>query len=67
VVCDGYRVIFLTGQALSARMVTASVVELVSGTGRMRHRGEDVEAEVPAAFGPFVVLHCEDGADEADH
>jgi hypothetical protein len=28
--------------------------------------GEDVEAEVAAAFGPFVVLLGEDGADEAD-
>ena len=28
--------------------------------------GEDVEAEVAAAFGPFVVLFGEDGADEAD-
>jgi hypothetical protein len=28
--------------------------------------GEDVESEVAAAFGPFVVLLGEDGADEAD-
>jgi hypothetical protein len=28
--------------------------------------GEDVEAEVAAAFSPFVVLFGEDGADEAD-
>jgi hypothetical protein len=28
--------------------------------------GEDVESEVAAAFGPFVVLFGEDGADEAD-
>ena len=28
--------------------------------------GEDVEAEVAAAFGPFVVLLGQDGADEAD-
>jgi hypothetical protein len=28
--------------------------------------GEDVEAEVAAAFGPFVVLFGQDGADEAD-
>jgi len=28
--------------------------------------GEDVEAEVAAAFDPLVVLFCEDGADEAD-
>jgi len=27
---------------------------------------EDVEAEVAAAFGPFVVLLGQDGADEAD-
>jgi len=28
--------------------------------------GEDVEPEVAAAFGPFVVLLGQDGADEAD-
>ena len=28
--------------------------------------GEDVESEVAAAFGPFVVLLGEDGADEPD-
>jgi len=28
--------------------------------------GEDVEAEVAPAFGPFVVLLGEDGADETD-
>ena len=28
--------------------------------------GEDVEAEVAAAFGPFVVLLGQDGSDEAD-
>jgi hypothetical protein len=28
--------------------------------------GEDVESEVAAAFGPFVVLLGEDGSDEAD-
>jgi hypothetical protein len=28
--------------------------------------GEDVESEVAAAFGPFVVLFGEDGADKAD-
>ena len=28
--------------------------------------GEDVEAEVAAAFGPFVVLFGQDSADEAD-
>jgi len=28
--------------------------------------GEDVEAEVAAAFGPFVVLFGQDRADEAD-
>jgi hypothetical protein len=28
--------------------------------------GEDVEAEVAASFGPFVVLFGQDGADEAD-
>ena len=39
VVCDGFRVIFLLGQALSAGMVTSSfAVESVPGTGRMRQR-----------------------------
>jgi hypothetical protein len=28
--------------------------------------GEDIEPEVAAAFGPFVVLLGQDGADEAD-
>jgi hypothetical protein len=28
--------------------------------------GQDVDAEVAAAFGPFVVLLGQDGADEAD-
>ena len=28
--------------------------------------GQNVEAEVAAAFGPFVVLFGQDGADEAD-
>ena len=41
VVCDGYRVIFVSGQALSAGMVGWSVtssVSLVSVTGRRRQR-----------------------------
>ena len=38
-----------------------SVALAASGSG-----WEDVEAEVAAAFGPFVVLFGEDGADEAD-
>ena len=42
VVCDGYRVIFVSGQALSAGMVgsvvTSSVVSSVSVTGRRRQR-----------------------------
>ena len=36
------------------------------GDGSDAAAGEDVEAEVAAAFGPFVVLLGEDGADEAD-
>jgi len=28
--------------------------------------GQDIEAEVVAAFGPFVVLLGQDGADKAD-
>jgi hypothetical protein len=38
VVFDGYRVIFLLGQALSAGMVTSSVVSSVSSTGRSWQR-----------------------------
>ena len=41
--------------------VTSSVVG-VDGLGS----GEDVESEVAAAFGPFVVLLGQDGADEPD-
>src|SRR3712207_3383838 len=37
-----------------------------AGEGSDAGAGEDVEAEVAAAFGPFVVLLGEDGADEAD-
>ena len=40
--------------------LNVAVVDLESGPA------EDVEAEVAAAFGPFVVLFGEDGADEAD-
>lgn len=48
VVCDGYRLIFMSGQALSAGMVTSPVlVELVPGTSGMRQPGEDVEVEYP--------------------
>src|SRR4029453_19107791 len=36
------------------------------GGGRGAGLGEDVQAEVAAAFGPFVVLFGQDGADEAD-
>ena len=36
------------------------------GDGGDAGAGEDVEAEVAAAFGPFVVLFGQDGADEAD-
>jgi hypothetical protein len=36
------------------------------GNGSDAATGEDVEAEVAAAFGPFVVLFGEDGADQAD-
>src|SRR4028119_2325417 len=37
-----------------------------AGSGRGAAAGEDVEAEVAAAFGPFVVLLGEHGADQAD-
>jgi len=36
------------------------------GDGGEAGAGEDVEAEVAAAFGPLVVLLGQDGADEAD-
>ena len=36
------------------------------GVGDGLGSGEDVEAEIAAAFGPFVVLLGEDGSDEAD-
>ena len=40
---------------------------MVLGAGRGdAGAGEDVQAEVAAAFGPFVVLLGQDGADEAD-
>ncbi len=39
VVCDDYRVIFMSGQALSAGMVGWAVTSsAVSGIGRMRQR-----------------------------
>jgi hypothetical protein len=37
-----------------------------AGGERDAGAGQDVEAEVAAAFGPFVVLLGQDGADEAD-
>ena len=40
--------------------------ECAGGRERETGAGEDVEAEVAAAFGPFVVLLGQDGADEAD-
>jgi hypothetical protein len=68
--CNGYRAIFMPGQALSAGMVdlfvTSSLVSSVSVTGRSPAAGEDVEADVAAAFGPFVVLFGEHGGDQAD-
>jgi hypothetical protein len=44
------------------------VVHLLGGVGGEGEAGagEDVDAEVAAAFGPFVVLLGQDGADEAD-
>ena len=50
-----------------AVMVTSSVVGFVaSAMLREPAFGEDVEAEVAALFGPFVVLLGQDGADQAD-
>jgi hypothetical protein len=44
-------------------MVTSAVSSVaVSGSGRLRLRGEHVEAEMGASFGPFVVVLGEDGA-----
>src|SRR3712207_9370644 len=37
-----------------------------AGEGSDAAAGEDVEAEVAAAFGPFVVLLGQHGADQAD-
>ena len=51
--CDGLR-----GQVVGHLLV----VVVGDGLGP----GEDVESEVAAAFGPFVVLFGEDGADEPD-
>ena len=44
------------------RVHLLAVVVYEDGAGS----GEDVEAEVAAAFDPFVVLFGEDGADQAD-
>lgn len=49
---------------LSVRTSPALVV--VSMRGCEPGSGEDIEAEVAAAFGPFVVLFGGQGADEAD-
>ena len=47
-------------------MVTSSVVVGRCRDGSDAAAGEDVEAEVAAAFGPFVVLLGQHGADQAD-
>jgi len=39
---------------------------VIVGDGGQAASGEDVEAEVAAAFGPFVVLFGQHGADETD-
>jgi hypothetical protein len=39
---------------------------VVVGDDAQAGSGEDVQAEVAAAFGPLVVLFGQDGADEAD-
>jgi hypothetical protein len=51
------------------RLEVAGWVHLRAGAGRGQGdagAGQDVEAEVAASFGPFVVLFGQDGADEAD-
>jgi hypothetical protein len=41
-------------------------VLLFGGVGGAAGAGEDIQAEVAAAFDPFVVLFGQDGADETD-
>jgi hypothetical protein len=53
----------VVGQAVSAaRVSSCSVDRMWSGSGF----AGDVQAEVAPGFGPFVVLICQRGADEAD-
>src|ERR1700722_8651049 len=66
VVFRGYRVILLTG--LGAERLEVAVWGHLRGAGCEGDAGsgQDVQAEVAAAFGPFIVLLGQDGADEAD-
>src|SRR4051812_40528339 len=66
VVCDGCRVIFCGSGAERRDVDLLGVGGVgVGGDGSQPAAGEEVEAEVAAAFGPFVVLFGQDGADEA--
>ena len=53
---------------LGAERLETAVGRHLRNDGRVSDAGagQDVEAEVAAAFGPFVMLLGEDGADEAD-
>jgi hypothetical protein len=66
VVFRGWRVILWSGSG-AERLEFACHLR-VGGGGREGDAGpgQDVEAEVAAAFGPFVVLFGQDGSDEAD-
>ena len=64
--CDPW----VCGQAVSASLGSPVVISFAGSVlvvaRVMRDRVDDVEAEVAAAFGPFVVLFGQDRADEAD-
>jgi hypothetical protein len=69
VVCDDYCVIFvLSGAERRDGRLGGHLLAGLGGVGDGPEAaaGQDVEAEVAAAFGPFVVLFGEDGADQSD-
>ena len=49
-------------------MVVVGLLVLVGGAGDQGEpgAGEDIESEVAAPIGPFVVLFGQDGADQSD-
>ena len=69
VVFRGWRVILWLGSGAERLEVAGGGhllgVGAVGGEGDAG-AGQDIEAEVAASFGPFVVLLGQDGADEAD-